>query len=480
MLLLVSLGIAGCAGQYFSRRSFWHDEAFLIANLRQKSPLQLLGHLDVRPQQPQAAPPIFLWIEKAMMHWLGPGELSLRLPAFVLALLSIPLMARLAWLMLPATAAVGALGLFAMCDRLILHAAEAKPYSGDVFFSCLLLWMAVEGRPARLSTRRAMLLSLASAVGIWWSYPLVFIFAAIVLSLLIKSKQAGGIDWLRMALLIAPAAVSLAVLRQLCLRHQLDPLLYTLWKSKMIDWRRPWQLLVETWDLVNYLAIWAAPIVLVLAVCGAWAVRRHLSLCILLCGPILLCAAAAIVQKYPYGGSRAVMFLLPCLCMLAGAGFAWLLTLKNPWVAWLAWIAMVTANVILLVGLVYYLILPRTRSHIRPAIEYMRGHYQSGDHIYVIGDTTSEDYLCYRPRRDRRTVLHCTAEQRFPPGRAWLIFAGPPGNVDGEVRASLLNAGDAQILGGFHYRGGAAVLLRQSGSSVTEATSQPSRFRFHP
>src|SRR5689334_5130427 len=71
VIFAIFIGVVARVGQYASRRSFWHDEAFLILNLRAKTVAQLSGPLDARPTQPQAAPPVFLWIEKGVLRAAG-------------------------------------------------------------------------------------------------------------------------------------------------------------------------------------------------------------------------------------------------------------------------------------------------------------------------------------------------------------------------------------------------------------------------
>src|SRR5207237_1879977 len=60
-------------------QSFWHDEACLAMNVRMKSAAQLLRALDYN----QAAPPLFLFFERAMYLAFGPSEPALRLAALL-------------------------------------------------------------------------------------------------------------------------------------------------------------------------------------------------------------------------------------------------------------------------------------------------------------------------------------------------------------------------------------------------------------
>src|SRR5258706_4845229 len=189
VLAFVALGTVCRVSQYLSRRSFWQDEAFLLLNLRKKSPPELFGPLDALPREPQAAPPGFLLIEKFLFGQWGPSELALRSMAQALGLLSLPLMARVAWRLLPGPGAVCAVGLFALSDELIAHAAEVKQYSGDAFFACLLLWLAT--REGGSDARRLWTVTLAASAAVWFSYTSVFVAGGIILALLITGRPRG-------------------------------------------------------------------------------------------------------------------------------------------------------------------------------------------------------------------------------------------------------------------------------------------------
>src|SRR5207302_6952017 len=59
---------------------------------------------------------------------------------------------------------------------------------------------------------------------------------------------------------------------------------------------------------------------------AAYLARRHRDLLLLFLAPFLLTFLAAVLGKYPYGGSARVgQHLAPCICLLAGTGAAFLL-----------------------------------------------------------------------------------------------------------------------------------------------------------
>ena len=77
LLLVVCAGVIFRSVQYAWRTSLWHDEALVTLNVMHRTYAQLLRPLDYT----QAAPPLFLWIERWIyLHW-GFGEDQLRLVA---------------------------------------------------------------------------------------------------------------------------------------------------------------------------------------------------------------------------------------------------------------------------------------------------------------------------------------------------------------------------------------------------------------
>src|SRR5260370_14788958 len=74
---LVGLGLGLRLVHYVRDPSVWHDEAALIVNVLGKGFRELLGPLFLN----EAGPPLFLWLERAMVLVGGEGTYVLRLGA---------------------------------------------------------------------------------------------------------------------------------------------------------------------------------------------------------------------------------------------------------------------------------------------------------------------------------------------------------------------------------------------------------------
>src|SRR5437773_8553088 len=91
LLLVIAAAIALRAFHFARDPSMWHDEAALVLNVLQKSFGELLGPLRFA----EAAPPLFLWVERGVSLVFGDGTFALRLVPFVASCLAVVLVARI-------------------------------------------------------------------------------------------------------------------------------------------------------------------------------------------------------------------------------------------------------------------------------------------------------------------------------------------------------------------------------------------------
>ena len=171
--------------RYADNRSFWLDESMLGLNLIDRSAAELRSTLDYV----QSAPYGFLLAQKGAIAVLGDSELALRVLPLVASLASLVVFALIARRLLAPAAAVLAVSLMVFGEPFLYQSSEAKPYSTDILVSLVVVWLAlrVDTTAARRSyATSVVLLAGAGALGVWVSYPSVFVLAAALGSLILR------------------------------------------------------------------------------------------------------------------------------------------------------------------------------------------------------------------------------------------------------------------------------------------------------
>jgi hypothetical protein len=421
LIAAVLLG-AGCRwAQYAADRSYWHDEACIVLNVRARSAPRLLQKLDYD----QAAPPLFLLAERAMYLRFGTTEWALRLMPTLFGVASTVIFALLAWRLMPGPMAVLVTALFACSDQLIARAVEVKPYGTDAAIAALLTWLAVGVTP-RVSARvRLATVALVGAVAVWFSYSAALVLAGLCLALLPGVwRENRRTWWAWVGLSLLALAVSFGVLFHTVIRAQQTPELHLSWLNEFADLHRPWiwpiwiprQLLA----LCDYVCQPMGPIPLIAGAIGSyslWRTHRRETLCILI-GPILATIAAAIAQRYPLDGSRLDTFLTIDVLLLAGIGMQTILACGDVGRI-MAIIGIAALFAVSLANAGYHLVVPRTRAQLRPIARYIADHRQPGDQIFPLED---KEFACYWPTDDPAVHSALRRSNRMP-RHFWIVWS---------------------------------------------------------
>ncbi len=322
VLALLVLGVALRGFHYFRDRAVWHDEAAAVVNVLSLGPGELLGPLRFH----EAAPPLFLWLLKAVALTLGDSSLALRLPSFLASVGSLLLLAHVAGRLLAARAVPWAVLLFAASEQLLWHASEAKPYALDVLAATLVLAVHAGARRGPL-TRTLLTYALLAPPLIFLSYPACFLFgAALVAFLPAVWRRQGGREWAAYGLLAAATAASFLLLLLGPVRAQHDPVIHSDWTTCMPDWQRPWSVpgwaLLSSLEVCRYCCKPLGQVLAPLALVGAVALWRggQRRWVVLLALPAGLALLAAGLHRYPYGGVRVMAYAAPAVALLAAAG----------------------------------------------------------------------------------------------------------------------------------------------------------------
>lgn len=453
LLVVVLVGAACRIVQYAWRTSLWHDEALVTLNVMHRSYGELTRPLDYE----QLAAPAFLWGERWMLVHFGFGEYQLRLISLLCGIGSVAVFAWLVWRLFAAPVAVVVAALFAVCDKLIWHSAEVKPYAGDVFAAALLLFLAIGLRHPLSFAARVIVQSVVTSALLWFSLPAVFVFAGLALMLLPRVWRQARLPGLLIALFACLLPVlSFILLYRLTIQGH-DPYLDRYWADGFADWSRawlvPWWIAKQTYSLCDHPYRSFGWIVLPTAVIGAASLYRSDRRSVMWAGvgPIGLCLLAALAGKYPFTGNRVTLFLVPCLFLLMGSGLEAIYfrpALRRVW--------FLPALPLLVVGTAMagrQLVHPHARSAMREIATYVRAHRQPGEAICLVGEPSHEDghftsgrnleLICYWP--DVTGPLYGYPPQYPPLGeipdvrekRFWIVFAALPEHGDKYMRRTL-------------------------------------------
>lgn len=432
VIAFAAAGIICRLAQFLARTSFWEDEIAVLVNLQRHTMRELpfVKLVDYDPSSPVAAPAFFLWTTK----WLGEhfhySEWSVRLLPLICSIAAVIVFAHLAWRLVSPVAAAWAVALLALSDPLIFQAGNVKPYSGDVLVAALIVWAAFVARPNAPPARRLLAAAIVTAIGIWLSYPAVFVFAAVTLAMWPDFLSKGARGFVQMALSALPVLASFLAVYFLSIRAQRSPTLDVYWVHLFADWSRPLSIPVwlvgGTWEMFHFQMYPLGPIMIAAVAIGIWALsRRSPRLLILLLGLWALDLIAACVSQYPYGGTRLTLFLLPFLALLAGEGAA---AVPALWPKQKRWAQAALAIVPLaMAGLAaYQLLVPRSKGDLRDAVRFLNSHRKPDEEVYLVGQQTLGAASWYLPNRDPLIHEHLAQSAPIHDQRYWVVLSYEP------------------------------------------------------
>jgi hypothetical protein len=320
-------------------RPYWIDEGSLAFNVVGKPPLDFSAPL----RQDQLAPIGFFVVERALVSIAGSSQYVTRLLALLCGILALVAFAKLAGRILPPTAALVALALFAFSDDLIYYSSELKPYSTDLAVGLAITLLAYDALTTAVTVRSATLIALVAFLAPWCSFASAFVVAGCGLAQVICARS------LRRALVwVAIGAVWLQsfIVAYYTSHALLSPYttMYLFWDFAFLPlWPLPpdrenlarsggvvLEILVNPLNLVPPIPRWLGimlPVLLLLAGCVRL-FRRSLAVWLLLVLPFALAVVAACLKRYPLHG-RLMLELVPAFFLLIALGTEFVLELDH-------------------------------------------------------------------------------------------------------------------------------------------------------
>ncbi|MEA5466953.1 hypothetical protein [Leptothoe sp. PORK10 BA2] len=395
-LLGVGLGILIRLVHYLSNRSLWFDEVAIGLNLLDRSYLELLDALSYN----QAAPPLFLWIEKWAINTWGSHEYVLRLFPLLGGLLSLGLFYRFTQRFTQGWARPIAILLFSVQGYIAYFASETKPYSWDVAMALWLCMAIAALATIKPSLNQLLAAGILGSISIWLSFPSIFVMAGVeganILSLQLWQASTTNLKdfFLRRIPLYGVWVTSFCGLYFGVISKTLsDTGLADSWAGRYPDsfLDIPW--LLDSFGRFFYRPLgFSGPtdgVAMVAFVTGCILLYRTAKLRLLyLSSPFIATLLAAFLHQYPFR-ERLILFLTPFALILLAEGIVFWLDRwkKKPRILGVFSLIMAITLIFMPFGRgLHGMLVPTSLhfDHVRPTLQYIDTHWQAGDKLYVL------------------------------------------------------------------------------------------------
>lgn len=437
---IFAVGIFLRVRQYAGNRSLWVDEASLAISFVTLSFSQLFSPL----LYGQMAPFGFLMAEKSAVHLFGPSEYALRLFPLAAGILALFLFYRLAVEFLESKAVPLALGMFAILEPLIYYSSDVKQYSFEVCVAVAVLLLAVRMmKTPQMKPADVLAFGLFGALMFWFSFSVIFVFAAVVLVLGVQAYQKDRKLPASLISVFVMWAVSFIVCYLFSKRYLLpsiqdhlmdfwnDGFMPPLFTLKWFKWCV--RMFFNAFEFpggftqagLAGLAFWAGIV--------SYATQKKESVLGLLALPIVLVFIAAGLHIYPFA-DRLILFLVPSFLILMAEGVMKIKQSLDRHHGFLGLCFVVMLLVHPLTLAATYAAAPFKREESRPVFKYFKKHYQPGDAVYVytgakkafkyyslINDFEPDYVVGINSRENTQAYLPELAQFRGKP-RVWFFF----------------------------------------------------------
>jgi len=385
--LIILTGIFLRLKHYTDNVSVHLDEAYLSLEIVIRS-MKSIVLLESYYADMPFHPPGFLLIEKAIVSWLGPGELSLRLFPILCSIAALFMFCIFFKRFSSASTYWVALLLFSLNEPLIYFSAQVRPYGIDPLICMALFIMADTMRQEKRV--RIVLYGLAGGLAMFFSYPAIFILCAAAIylvSLCIYEKDMKrllkfGCTFLLW--LVCFFFLYLTVLQSMVNNQRVyrSPLHFVPAQGNLIE-KGQWvvQSLLEVFDQPLGIApAWLWGIVSIIGIIVL--IRRNKYRMALLISPFIIVLTGSYFNKYPFG-DKFLVFYIPVLLVFVAEGLFFVLEKSGTFKKKIGFILLILLFFKPIQGSAYYLFNTREKEASRPAIEFLQQHYQNQDALYM-------------------------------------------------------------------------------------------------
>ena len=432
--LIFILGLILRLKGYISNPSLWHDESALGWNILNKTYIELFGKLRFL----QIAPPLFLTVTKLNLFIFDgynnvyKSDLILRTFPFICGVCSMPMFYLVAKKLFNSkwTIASG-LTLFAFNPILINYSFEFKPYSTDVLFSLIALYILLNIDFKTDTLKTIVKKSLILAILPWFSFASTFVIIAGIMTLSFKRTNTK----LFMAILI-PLILSAFLYLKIFIINS-----YTNNSYGMLNF---WQNQFVKYDLSNlaqlnsenlnffFINLPHFPIIILVPCIIAGFIlfikdKKYTFVIIsILTYSVLI--SVSIMKYYPYS-RRMVLFLIPLLIFY----IAKITDIKKWLASWLIFILILIPHFIFAINFINSKTINKG-DFARTIIQIISENTEP-DEVIVISEGSNSDYFYYNYFYNLKNKIeylkpniskgetNSTLLNRLPKGKYWLFLS---------------------------------------------------------
>lgn len=315
--IILFFGIISRTLAWLNGSPFFYDEASLILNIMQKPTAELFLPL----YEGQCCPPLFLISSEIFYKIFGPNEIALRFLPWLFSISSIFLFGFLSLKIFKNRLCILASNaLFATSEYIILYTMFFKHYMSDVFFSILIITLAILLKDKNFSKKEILVLSGISIVFMLCSYTATFVINAIFITYLIKGIQVAKRDTkpistvLKNSLLyILPIGIfEIIYFRSNCLGAISDPFVQEYWSS-MFGTMFPQNFTQVKNFFIFFGSTTMNVYVAMVLFFGSTIIlfKKDKFLCGIIFLPYVLGMIAGLLHLYPFFAERISMYLIP-------------------------------------------------------------------------------------------------------------------------------------------------------------------------
>jgi 4-amino-4-deoxy-L-arabinose transferase-like glycosyltransferase len=462
--------------QFGINRSLWLDEAMLALNIMHKDFPELARPLDYN----QAAPVLFLFLEKVSVVVFGTSEMALRLVSLLAGIISIYLVYRLTKNITGnVSAALIAMFLFATSELLIDYSAEVKQYQTDVFAALLILTVTFDGKAGSIDRRKFLIMALAGAAGIFLSHIAVFVLFEVSLYLVYKYRASILKEKNLRAVLAAWLAAFILYYGFFIFNHPAKTNMVSYWQDDFMplsffsDEFNEW---FYTRFIYVFIKLYAIPFIFIYLISVfIFARRKNALMLFFLLLPLGFHFLISGFGIYPFA-TRTTLYLSAFLTPALAAG---LLEITS----WLSQRTHKMVGAIVLAGVLVFMPIvlrnnkyPRKKEEIKDSIAFIEKNINADQPIYLYsGAVIAAQYYRETNCFSSQHRLITGTPNRDEPGKyideikaagkeTWLLFSavytGKKGNEEDFIVNTLMAAEGATVLQKFKTKGSAAYLVR--------------------